>query len=371
MKKAVSLIFILFYFILSIKSQDLTDCDNGKCFYIDSLSEHIYKTLTGHCMGFGFVIYKDGNIKKEVLSGNKCLEVDGAEERFDTFSKMHIASMSKTITAICVLRQLAHDRLNTYELIKDFLPADWKLGPNTGKITFRRLMRHEAGIRVTKNEKTNGELYSQLKGKIEEGVHADSMDVEQYQNMDFAMMRILLPRLAGFKLPKKNRAQFTADRYIEYVKGQVFKTCELADANTFPSELHPVHNYKWPYKGGHGQLFYDYTLSCGAYGWYLSVSDYGKIINKLFNSEELLDSAWRDTMTTNHLGCYPYKGKNGEYYWHNGEWTWADGNGNGSANTCWMYFPNNVIVVAMVNSDIPGWFPDILAHAYDKAWVKE
>ena len=120
MKKIIFVIFIFVYFIPILKSQDTTDCKNDKCFYIDSLSEHIYKTLDGHCMGFGFVIYKDGVINKEVSSGYKCLNVDGAEESFDIYSKMHKASMSKTISAICVLRQLAHDKLNTYLYIKEY-----------------------------------------------------------------------------------------------------------------------------------------------------------------------------------------------------------------------------------------------------------
>ena len=363
--------FFLFLIASFVQSQTSTDCENEKCFNMDSLTAHIIKTLKGNCTGFGFVIYKDGSLKKEIAFGRKRLKADGGAEKFDLNSKMHIASMSKTLTAICVLKQLAQDNLSTYTFISEYLPKNWVQGPNVDKITFRRLMRHEAGIRVTADKETNGETFEQLKGKIQEGVLADSIDVAQYQNMDFAMMRILLPRIEGFNLPEEKRPAFVADKYTAYVKENIFKTCDLTDENTFPSETEPVHNYNWPYKGGHGQLFYDYTLSCGAYGWYLSVSDYGKIINKLFNTEELLNTAWRDTMTTNELGCFAYKGRHGKYFWHNGGWEWSDNNGSGSANTCWMYFPNNVIVVAMVNSDIPEWFPDILAHAYDKAWVKE
>lgn len=371
MKKIIFIIFILCYFHTITKSQEPFDCTDVKCFYIDSLSDNIFKTLNGHSMGFGYVIYKDGEIKKEVAHGFKCTKADGASKPFDLVSKMQIASMSKTITAICVLRQLAHDKFNTYLPIFEFLPDDWKLGPNIDKITFRHLMRHEAGIRNTNNDKTNGDFYSQLKGKIEEGVLADSIDVYQYQNTNFALMRVILPRLAKFNLPNKDRDLFTADKYINYIKNQIFKPCGLEDANPYPSKLNPVHNYDWPYKGGHGLLFYDYTLSCGAYGWYLSVSDYGKIINKLFNSDKLLDRAWRDTMTINSLGCFTYNGKNGNYYFHEGLWEWNCEDGSGKANTCWMYFPNNVIVVAMANSDIPTWFPDILAHAYDRSWKKK
>ena len=324
--KRLILFFVLFLFLCRVftNAQALPDCENGKCFNIDSLSTHIIKTLKGNCTGFGFVIYKDGVLKKEIHFGHKRLKADGGAEPFDLISKMHIASMSKTITAICVLRQLAHDNLSTYTPISEYLPKNWVQGPNVDKITFRRLMRHEAGIRITTDKETNGETFEQLKGKMQEGVIADSIDVAQYQNMDFAMMRILLPRLEGFNLPENKRPEFVSEKYINFVKENIFKPCDLTDANTFPSETDPVHNYNWPYKGGHGQLFYDYTLSCGAYGWYLSVSDYGKIINKLFNTEELLNTAWRDTMTSNELGCFAYKGKHGNYYWHNGGWEWYD-----------------------------------------------
>lgn len=346
--------------------------DTVSGFSVDRFAAQLRNELNGKTMGYGFAIYHDGSKVLEFTHGLKRTIKDGGKLDFDNTSRLHIASMSKTLTAIATIELLKKDGLTPDTKIRDYLPTDWELGPNVGKITFRDLLTHMSGIRANGPSDCNGESYKQLECKIKTGVRLDSMAVQSYQNMNFALLRILIPKLEGFDhLSGEANDTSTAYKYIRYVHNHIFDKCGLNGRGiTHPDLAENVWYYQWPYKNVTGQRFYDYALNAGAYGWYVSVDDYAKIINNLFNSNELLDGAWRDTMTTRGLGCYTYEGKHGGYFWHNGGWSWIDIAGAGNVNTCWMYYPNNVICVSMVNSDIPGWFPDILAQAYDKAWKK-
>ncbi len=358
---------ILFIAVLGATCNHTSDGSETAGFKLNKFESKVRKQLTGHTMGFGFVIYKDGQLKKTYSHGLKRTAADGGNEPFDDNGKMFIASMSKTLTAISTLQLLKKDNLTTYTKIEDYLPSNWHKGPNINKITFRELMRHEAGIRDNGNQNCNGETYDELECKIDHGVKNDSIGVYQYQNMDYALLRVIIPKLEGYKdLPLHNDTS-TAHKYIRYVKHNIFKKCGIT-GNCFPEQNDPFYTYNWPYNDEHGQKLYDYTETCGAYGWYLSVSDYGKIINKLFDTHELLDAAWLDTLKANGLGNFSYSGAKGSYLWHNGIWSWTDNAGSGKVNTCWMYFPNDVEITVEVNSDIPEWFPKLLADAYDASW---
>ncbi len=356
-----------------IQEQPLIQEDVIAGFSSDKFAAQLKNELNGKTMGYGFAIYQDGSKVMEYSNGLKRVVKDGGELDFDNTSRLHIASMSKTLTAIATTQLLKKDGIEPDTKIKDYLPPDWEIGPNVEKITFRDLMTHRSGIRDDGPADCNGETYKQLECKIKTGVQVDSMAVHRYQNMNFALLRILIPKLEGYDhLSGEANDTSTAYKYIRYVNDNIFNKCGFSGRGlTHPDLTENVWYYHWPYENVAGQRFYDYALSMGAYGWYVSVDDYAKIINTLFNSNELLDGAWRDTMTTDGLGCYTYRGKHGGYFWHNGGWTWSDKSGSGQLHTCWMYYPNNVICVSMVNSDIPGWFPDILAHAYDKAWKKQ
>lgn len=324
-------------------------------------------------MGYTFVIDYKGHRERIFSDGLRRTDKDGGNLPYDLFAKFHIASMSKTLTAIATLQLLKQNNLTTYTKIKDYLPSDWTLGPNIDKIYFRDLLRHESGIRVTSDTAKNGDEYRRLKKKIQEGVLADSFGVNQYQNMNFSLLRVIIPKLAGFSDLAQGNDTSTANKYVRYVRKNVLDPCTMIGVIGCTPDTN-LHYYVWPYDNTHGQTFGDYSQVCGAFGWYLSVTDYGNIISKLFNSEMLLTKAWRDTMTANNLGCYPDNVKKGTSYNHNGGWgiwLWC-GNADsckGSANSGWIHFPNGIDAVCMVNSDIPGnWFPGVFLDAYAKAW---
>jgi CubicO group peptidase (beta-lactamase class C family) len=367
---------VLYFAFFNGKCQNDVECTADSCFSIDSFAANIKKSLAGMCMGYAFVIDYKGKRERIFADGLRRTSKDGGNLFYDIFAKFHTASMAKTLTAIATLRLLKQNNLTTYTKITNYLPSDWQLGTKVDKITFRDLLRHESGIRNKLTDTCDGDFYSQLKCKLKLGV-ADSFGIPQYQNMNFSLLRILISKLDGHPHLAQGNDTATANNYIRYVRKYIFEPCSaLGEIQCTPDTN--LHYYVWPYDNTHGQTFGDYSQVGGAFGWYLSVSDYGNVISKLFNSEVLLTKAWRDTMTANNLGCYPDNVKKGTSYNHNGGWGikiyYYDSqnkldSSQGSANCGWINFPNGIDAVCMVNSDIPGnWFPGIFLNAYAKAW---
>lgn len=369
------LVLIAFLTVLGSKCAPPDTCydiDGGQCFNIDSFAMNIRNKMSDSCMGYGFVIYRRDTLQRFYNEGLKRTQANGGPLNFDNFSKVHLASLSKTITAIAALQLLKSKNLTTYAKIKDYLPADWTLGANVDKITFRDLLRHESGIRNT-NSGYDGHTYGELKGKIQGGVIDTNMGKQSYHNQNTALFRIIISKLLGFPdMPVANDA-ITASNYIKYVQDSVLAHAQVSKSYPYPDTASYQFYYRWPYANSKGAKFGDHTLYVGATGWFVSVTEFGSLINKLVSSEVLLNANWRDTMLTNNLGCFDYGGPRGPYKWHNGFTGDSSAAGYGIVNTCWMYFPKNqVVAVCFANSDIPnsGWFPGILADAYNKAWIK-
>ena len=67
-------------------------------------------------------------------------------ELWTTGIRMHVASLSKQITAIAMTRLLHGHGIPSDAKIIDHLPAYWAKGPNVDQITFAHLMTHTSGL---------------------------------------------------------------------------------------------------------------------------------------------------------------------------------------------------------------------------------
>jgi CubicO group peptidase (beta-lactamase class C family) len=70
---------------------------------------------------------------------------DGSESWTPQIS-MHIASCSKLITAMALIKALDDHQIEDVTPIIDFLPSYWVKGPNIDRITFHQLLTHASGF---------------------------------------------------------------------------------------------------------------------------------------------------------------------------------------------------------------------------------
>ena len=139
---------------------------------------------------------------------------------------MHVASLSKIVTAIAMTK-LLNDKGMSYDTpIIDFLPGYWSKGPSVNMITFKQLMTHKSGLAFGNNSSRSD--YEFMKEQIAAGT--THLGQYSYQNMNFGLCRILISTINGnipvdlFRLPFADLIWdlVTLSAYQAYVKANVF-----------------------------------------------------------------------------------------------------------------------------------------------------
>jgi hypothetical protein len=108
---------------------------------------------------------------------------------------MHIASISKFMTAIGLARMLDAEGIDTEDSIIDYLPEYWNPGPNVGAINFEDLMNHLSGFGTG----TSNSDWNTMRTNVEAGVAlSDVGNKNDYENMNFGLIRILMSTIGGY-----------------------------------------------------------------------------------------------------------------------------------------------------------------------------
>jgi len=101
---------------------------------------------------------------------------------------MHVASLSKILTAIAMTKLLGDLGISPSTAIIDYLPAYWVKGPNVQNITFFDLLAHTSGLAF--NNANSRSDFAWMKAQIEVGTYCHG--AYSYQNLNYGLCRILL-----------------------------------------------------------------------------------------------------------------------------------------------------------------------------------
>jgi CubicO group peptidase (beta-lactamase class C family) len=190
---------------------------------------------------------------------------------------MHVASLSKMITAVLMTKVLDDHKISYDTPISGYLPAYWKpLGRNVDTITFRELLTQKSGF-VTHSTGSSDFLF--MKDKVLDGVDPAAIGTYKYENMNFGLCRILIAVIMGAIdrdtiFSESNDAMWdfvTIFAYARYSAQYVFDPSGVNDAIL----SHPadgVLGYDFP-TDGHGWNSGDLTSQAGGAGWHLTVND--------------------------------------------------------------------------------------------------
>ncbi|MEO1435655.1 MAG: serine hydrolase domain-containing protein [Bacteroidota bacterium] len=366
--KCLVLLIALFAFTSceeEVKPTETIACLSGPCFDMDTFAENIKTTMGTDNVGYGFQIWENGNTAKFYTEGMRRTNKEPNPELFTLNNVMHVASISKSISAIALLHALDGHGIDIDEPIYDYLPTDWLKGPHIDQITFRQLLQHRSGFEETLNFSNS---HNGLKNMIQYGVIESRIGQYDYDNVNFGLIRILLPGVNG-----EYYSGFLSDlsynlSYVGYVQDHVFEPAGLFDVWTKPEEnVDPTLCYNRPYNNEEGWNPGDLTAESGGFGWYLSISDLGNMLSTLLYTNKILNTSTRQLFFDEQLGNFKTNGQQGTYHTHNGRW--LDGIGRG-LNTSYMIFPDmDIHVVIFTNSDpAPMNLGTLLRSAYDNAW---
>lgn len=271
--------------------------------------------------------------------------------------QMHVASVSKLITAIAMTRLLNEKNLSYDAKIIDYLPSYWAKGLNIDKISFRNLMTHTSGL-------SGATDYVSMKANVAAGVSTNSIGHYSYQNMNFGLCRILIAVMNGNisksaifsfppPLPDLNDTLWdgiSISAYDQYVQSKVFAPAGVTTATLD----HPVDSalaYKFPIttsgwnSGGLG------SVSGGA-GWHLSIDQLLDVMGAFRRQGTIMSPSEAQTMLDDGFGIDVIANTpTGKLYNKNG--LWHDAQTNGRTEQSLAYFlPEGMELAVLSNSPI-------------------
>ena len=343
-------------------------------FDLNQFEDNLQSYFNDNSVGFGYAINQNGVLVRDGGDGLARTQADGGNIFFDGDTGMTIASVSKQITATAIMQLLQNQGQSVDETIYQYLPQAWRDGldapdkvaakASIATITFRELLTHRSGIRridfdndgtASLGEQTS---FSGLAQLINTGIDLDNKPIYEYENANFALMRVMLPYLweAVDNEVLDNAddpAGFTAAVYVLYVSEQVLDPMGIDNADTKPKLTDATFQYKNPDLGAAGFAYGDRTLLAGGEGWFLTPKELATFLANVRYNDDILSAETRNQMRDGFLGWNNPADKNysqwsegmfGTYYNHGGDLT--------DLHTGIMDFPNGVQVSIMVNSDI-------------------
>lgn len=335
---------------------------------IEVLDSQLRTNLNVGLKGYTYIM-KDGQVKITNSAGYARTPQDGLQH-WDEFQKMHVASISKTISTVAALRLLKMKGLSVEEKIYKFLPSDWQLGNGVEYLTFSDLMSHRTGwMDVIYESDDLSADFDGLKKMVANGTTGTKW--RKYSNVNHALLRVILPKLADY--PNNSGvvydAQTTARRYETIVKHLVFEPLGI-EAALFDNDPNAG---VLAYSSGSdlkGELeTFDYRMTAGGDGWVFSAYDLAKFWAYLWHSNVLIDDSQRATMKDKELGLFDsdYTSNQQKYYCKRGDWLRIVNEEKHWLRSIAVEFPDGTAVVLFVNSPHSKSLKDIIVDSYEKS----
>ncbi len=311
---------------------------------IKKLADTLAFRLRNSTVGYSFSVSYKTKLWEERFGGDaRSAFMDPPWKPFTNGSRYSTASVSKTITAAALIAAL-NKSPNFYSMIDwpmyTYLPKHWQLGPNIKTITFRQLLTHTSGFRnptVSDGNKCN---YNDLKVLVANGVMANNQGVASYNNRNYALMRLLIPMLAKYKITNWDpnvyypyeqptvegiQAKEFADAYKDWCHKTIFDKMPVTSyipIDCYNGDPNPPLYYAAPGFNVNGSVVPDLSLSAGGQGWVMTSGQMCEFFRTLHYTENILPKLFSDFMKTQLLG-YDVAGTTKDkvsYYWKNGKY---------------------------------------------------
>lgn len=235
----------------------------------------LHEQLDGSVVGYvGFV--GDAPV---IASGRARKDTDPPGLPMSPDVVLNTASVGKIFTTVVVLKTLASHGLGVDTAIGPYIPADWIRGPGIDAVTFAELLTHRAGFRADSDGVFTNE--NAARDQAATGVLDSSTQVPFYNNINFAIMRDLLPQLD--QAPRDTADQWFIDR----VQRDVFDPVDVHSA-TCAEPVVPMLFYPPPGDAAVlGRVPPIGPAACSSGGWFMTANDLFTVIRGLGNGSIL------------------------------------------------------------------------------------
>lgn len=322
---------------------------------VNKFGETVHNALKDNVTGYILQVRQNGNLTYNLLWKEAQTKAD-IQKNWSENTRMHVASVSKFITAVGLVKLLDSKGISYDAKIINYLPDYWVKGSNIDKITFRHLLTHTSGF----GGSSSSSNYNFMKGNVALGV--SGVGAYDYENMNFGLMRILIPIINGdvdkdakfFPDVNINNVVwdgFTTAFYKEYMQDKVFTPAGVSDAGFAPTSFvgSIALAYKFPALNQQGWNSGNLSTMAGGAAWHLSSKELLNVMNHVRRKNTIIPAQKAQYMLDNHFGIdQKINTDAGAIYNKNGGW---HNNGRTEQSVAY-FFPNGMEVVVFVNSPI-------------------
>ena len=285
---------------------------------------------------------------------------------------MHVASVSKLMTAMAMKVLLRDNKISPDAQIINYLPDYWAKGSNIEHITFRNLFNHTSGLSA--NYLVD---FDMMKSAIAGGINLNDLGQYNYQNLNYGLCRMVLAVIngninkdlywgvLGLPDPLSLNDQIwdfvTIAAYEAYLQAKVFEPSNVGGA-TLDHPPGCALAYQGPPDNiGPGWNSGSLQQSCGCDGWHLSVNQLLNVMGEFRRGGGILTPDDAQAMLDDGFGVDPFIDGEalpaalttlaGNVYCKPGDW--HDTN-NRDEQSLAFFLPQDMELVVFVNSMVDG-----------------
>lgn len=312
-----------------ISIADTVICDDKNCVSINQVARSVYKQIACKVVGYALFVGDKvtGPRSRFDAFGKARKSINPPETDFSPTTKMQIASSSKVLTGLATIRVMGN-KIDSPAFTS--FPSNWTLPQNTivKNITPRQLVSQTSGVQQY-YAGNNGQDFASLQtfftqtisnpnaprtcpgscvppnprvpGKCASRIIPNPIVMNLtfcYTDTNFGVMRLVLPRFAG---ANTNDPLDLAKKYVDQVRANVFTPLGVQNVGCQPPPS--PSDYAFLYSWGRPAANLDWgdtRLSCGDWGWYVSVQDYAKVLVSLNSADhKILSDCQFEDMETN------------------------------------------------------------------------
>jgi D-alanyl-D-alanine carboxypeptidase len=310
------LIVLVMLFVSSCEDSGPTDIEsNVETFNLDLFEQNLIDNVNwggDSPVGWAYAITQNGQLVRSNGFGNAVQEPDGQTVAMTDTKEINIASVTKFYTAIVVMQLLDDLDLSMHDVIEPYLPDSWNPGPNIDGMTFAHLMRHESGLFTGDTDFNNTLSYTAIQQEIEDGLPVAPPFQYDYDNINFAIFRILIPSLRN-QLPNAPLTSLDSDvatqaSYREYMQIALFDKVGMPNVDFSEEPNNPTRYYHVNdvVNGRSGTQYGDWDHISGGGGYYMNVIEMAAVNAFFQHSEVLVSEETRNVIQDNYMGLDAY-----------------------------------------------------------------
>jgi CubicO group peptidase (beta-lactamase class C family) len=305
----------------------------------------VFKAKLTNVPGYAYAVAHHGQLVAEGAAGHARTSLNAPATPWTTSTRINLASVSKTLTTVALLKLLSHRRISINQPFYPFLQNQCPTaGPGVAAVTFKNLLEMKSGM-VVDGTLWTPNIWSFLSTYLAQGLVGTPGVTEAYSNTDFTILQAVIAELVD--LVQQGGDGITP--YVTYVTDHVLKPMVIDPLIFNPNPDPPAiatDSYALS-DNGPGVLWSQIPcVGCG--GWIGTAGELIKFMSGVRN-HRVLNKHLTQRMFQEQLGCYEYNGKYGKYYDHNG-WLHNGGSPDRGLNTGIIHLARGYDALLLVNA---------------------